>query len=222
MPASIGLWILRRACQQLAKWQWVSPAHRSLFMSVNLSGKQVAEPDLVAQIQQVLEETQLDARHLKLEITESVVMENAELAAQFFKRLKALGVQLSIDDFGTGYSSLGYLHRFPLDTLKIDRSFVGRIGEAAENIEIVRTIVSLADNMGMEVVAEGVETLGQLAQLRKLNCQYGQGYLFARPADAVSIDAWISQKPQWQANLYPSTVEYFVPAHTTVVQLKSA
>jgi EAL domain-containing protein (putative c-di-GMP-specific phosphodiesterase class I) len=106
--------------------------------------------------------------------------------------------------------------------LKIDRSFVGRIGEAAENIEIVRTIVSLADNMGMDVVAEGVETMGQLAQLRKLNCQYGQGYLFARPADAVSIDAWISQKPQWQADLYPSTAEYFMPAHTTVVQLKSA
>jgi diguanylate cyclase (GGDEF)-like protein len=222
MIAPIGLWILKRACHQLAQWQWASPAHRQLFMSVNLSGKQVAEPDLVAQIQQILEDTHLDPRHLKLEITESVVMENAELAAQFFKRLKALGVQLSIDDFGTGYSSLGYLHRFPLDTLKIDRSFVGRIGEAAENIEIVRTIVSLADNMGMEVVAEGIETLGQLAQLRKLNCQYGQGYLFARPADAATIDAWISQKPQWQADLYASSAEYFVPAHTTVVQLRSA
>ena len=222
MIAPIGLWILKRACQQLAQWQWASPAHRQLFMSVNLSGKQVAEPDLVSQIQQILEATHLDARYLKLEITESVVMENAELAAQFFKRLKALGVQLSIDDFGTGYSSLGYLHRFPLDTLKIDRSFVGRIGEAAENIEIVRTIVSLADNMGMEVVAEGIETLGQLAQLRKLNCQFGQGYLFARPADAASIDAWISQKPQWQAELYSATAEYFVPAHTTVVQLRSA
>ena len=222
MIAPIGLWILKRACQQLAQWQWASPAHRQLFMSVNLSGKQVAEPDLVAQIQEILEETHVDARHLKLEITESVVMENAELAAQFFKRLKALGVQLSIDDFGTGYSSLGYLHRFPLDTLKIDRSFVGRIGEAAENIEIVRTIVSLADNMGMEVVAEGIETLGQLAQLRKLNCQYGQGYLFARPADAASIDTWIAQKPQGQADLYPSSSEYFVPAQTTVVQLRSA
>jgi diguanylate cyclase (GGDEF)-like protein len=222
MIAPIGLWILRRACQQLAQWQWRSPAYRSLFMSVNLSGKQVAEPDLVSQIREILEETHVDARHLKLEITESVVMESAELAAQLFKRLKALGVQLSIDDFGTGYSSLGYLHRFPLDTLKIDRSFVGRIGEAAENIEIVRTIVSLADNMGMDVVAEGVETLGQLAQLRKLNCQYGQGYLFSRPADATSIDSWISHKPQWQAHLYASTGEYFVPAHTAVGQLRSA
>src|SRR5260370_14323618 len=191
-------------------------------MSVNLSGKQVGEPDLCAQIQQILEETHIDAWHLKLEITESVVMENAELAAQFFKRLKALGVQLSIDDFGTGYSSLGYLHRFPLDTLKIDRSFVGRIGEAADNIEIVRTIVSLADNMGMEVVAEGVETLGQLNQLRQLNCQFGQGDLFARPADAASIDAWISHKPHWQETLYPAANELPLPIQPVVVRLQTA
>src|SRR5712692_7914053 len=218
----IGFWILKRACQQLAQWQWQSPANRQLCMSVNVSGKQVAQPDLVGQIRRVLQETHVDARHLKLEITESAVMENAEMAAQLLKRLKDLGVQLSIDDFGTGYSSLGYLHRFPVDTLKIDRSFIGRIGEASENIEIVRTIISLADNMGMDVVAEGVETLGQLAQLRKLKCGYGQGYLFARPADAASIDTWIPQKPQWQVDLYPSAGEYFVPAHTTVVQLRSA
>src|SRR5207245_6751668 len=114
-------------------------------------------------------------KYLKLEITESAVMENAETAVQLLRRLKALGVQLSIDDFGTGYSSLGYLHRFPVNSLKIDRSFVGRIGEAAENIEIVRTIISLADNMGMEVVAEGVETLAQLAEPRKHKCQHRQG-----------------------------------------------
>ena len=222
MIAPIGLWILRRACQQLSQWQWKASAHRQLFMSVNLSGKQVAEPNLVGQIAEILEETHVEARHLKLEITESVVMENAELAAQLFKRLKALGVQLSIDDFGTGYSSLGYLHRFPVDTLKIDQSFVGRIGEASENIEIVRTIVSLAENMGMAVVAEGVETLGQLRQLRKLSCLYGQGYLFARPADAASVDAWISHKPQWQTDLFSPTAEYFAPAHTAMTQLRTA
>src|SRR5260370_25880615 len=186
MIVPLGIYVLRRACRQLAKWQWQSPASRSLFMSVNLSGKQVAQPELIGQIKEIIEETHVEPRHLKLEITESAVMENAEMAVQLLKRLKALGVQLSIDDFGTGYSSLGYLHRFPLDTLKIDRSFVGRIGETAENTEIVRTVVSLADSMGMEVVAEGVETLGQLAQLRKLNCQYGQGYLFSRPVDADS------------------------------------
>jgi len=217
----IGLWVLRRACEQLAKWQWQAPANRQLFMSVNLSSKQLAQSALVNQIRAILQETHVDARHLKLEITESAVMDNAETAVQLLRRLKALGVQLSIDDFGTGYSSLGYLHRFPVDTLKIDRSFIGRIGEAADNIEIVRTVVSLAENMGMEVVAEGVETLAQLSQLRKLNCQYGQGYLFSRPVDASAIDAWIARKPDWQSELFPAN-DYFVPATTPVVQLKSA
>jgi len=218
----LGLWILRKACQQLSQWQWQSPGNRSLFMSVNLSGKQVAQPGLVNQISDILEETHVEARHLKLEITESAVMDNAEMAVQLLNRLKALGVQLSIDDFGTGYSSLGYLHRFPVNTLKIDRSFVGRIGEAAENIEIVRTIVSLADNMGMEVVAEGVETLSQLAQLRKLNCQYGQGYLFSRPVDADSVSAWISRRPHWQETLYPATRDFIVPLQPAMAQLKTA
>jgi diguanylate cyclase (GGDEF)-like protein len=223
----LGLWILKRACQQLCKWQWQSPANRSLFMSVNLSGKQVAQPSLVSDIREILDETHVEARHLKLEITESAVMENAERAARILNRLKELGVQLSIDDFGTGYSSLSYLHRFPVNTLKIDRSFVGRIGEAAENIEIVRTVVSLAENMGMEVVAEGVETLSQLMQLRKLKCQYGQGYLFSRPVDAEMVDSWISKKPHWQETLFPSSGDYLVPAQPpaalpAVVQLRSA
>lgn len=223
----LGLWILKRACQQLCKWQWQSPANRSLFMSVNLSGKQVAQPSLVSDIREILEETHVEARYLKLEITESAVMENAEMAARILNRLKELGVQLSIDDFGTGYSSLSYLHRFPVNTLKIDRSFVGRIGEAAENIEIVRTVVSLAENMGMEVVAEGVETLSQLMQLRKLKCQYGQGYLFSRPVDAETVNSWISKKPHWQETLFPGTGDYFVPvqplpAVPAVAQLRSA
>ena len=213
----LGLWILKRACQQLCQWQWQSPANRSLFMSVNLSGKQVAQPDLVENIRDILDETHVDAKHLKLEITESAVMENAEMAARLLKRLKALGVQLSIDDFGTGYSSLSYLHRFPVNTLKIDRSFVGRIGEAAENIEIVRTVISLAENMGMEVVAEGIETLSQLTQLRKLKCQYGQGYLFSRPVDAQSVSAWISKKPHWQESLFPGAGDFFVPSQTAAV-----
>jgi EAL domain-containing protein (putative c-di-GMP-specific phosphodiesterase class I) len=146
-------------------------------------------------------------------------MENAETAVQLLRRLKALGLQLSIDDFGTGYSSLGYLHRFPVDTLKIDRSFVGRIGEASENIEIVRTIISLAENMGMDVVAEGVETLPQFSQLRALNCQYGQGYLFSRPVDAGSVDTWISRTPDWQAALFPKSE--FVTSPASMVQLRA-
>jgi diguanylate cyclase (GGDEF)-like protein len=213
----LGLWILKRACQQLNKWQWQSSANRSLFMSVNLSGKQVAQPDLVENIGDILKETRVDPRHLKLEITESAVMENADMAARLLKRLKGLGVQLSIDDFGTGYSSLSYLHRFPVNTLKIDRSFVGRIGEAAENIEIVRTVISLAENMGMEVVAEGIETMSQLTQLRKLKCQYGQGYLFSRPVDADSVSAWISKKPDWQESLFHGAADYFVPSQPVAV-----
>jgi diguanylate cyclase (GGDEF)-like protein len=219
----IGLWILRKACQQLAKWQWHVAGNRDLFMSVNLSSKQVAQPGLVTEIQDILEETDLEAKQIKLEITESAVMGNAEMSARLLKRLKALGVQLSIDDFGTGYSSLGYLHRFPVNTLKIDRSFVGRIGEAAENIEIVRTIVSLAENMGMEVVAEGVETLSQLTQLRSLNCRYGQGYLFSRPIDAESVTALITRQPHWQADLFPSlNEEQVAPQTTPVMHLVSA
>jgi diguanylate cyclase (GGDEF)-like protein len=207
----IGKWILRKACQQLCQWQWQSPNNRNLFMSVNLSSKQVSQPDLVAQISSVLEETSVDPKHLKLELTESAVMHNADMAARLLKRLKALGVQLSIDDFGTGYSSLGYLHRFPVNTLKIDRSFIGRIGEAAEN-------------MGMDVVAEGVETLSQLTQLRKLNCQYGQGYLFSRPVDAESVAAWISRKPHWQGDLFPTLMnEQYVPVKpANVVQMITA
>lgn len=217
----LGQWILQHACQQLCKWQWQSPANRSLFMSVNLSGKQVAQADIVGQLQQVLRDTGIEPHHLKLELTESAVMENAELAVTLLKRLKALGVQLSVDDFGTGYSSLGYLHRFPLDTLKIDRSFISRIDEAGENSEIVRTVVTLAENMGMDVVAEGVETLGQLVELRNLKCQYAQGYLFSRPVDAESAAVWLTKRPQW-TNLFPATNDDFVPAHSTVVQLRSA
>jgi diguanylate cyclase (GGDEF)-like protein len=221
MIVPLGLWILRRACQQLYQWQSQSSTNRSLFMSVNLSAKQVAQADLVLQISQVLEETHIDPSHLKLEITESAVMD-AEVAVQLLMRLKALGVQLSIDDFGTGYSSLGYLHKFPLDTLKIDRSFVVGVGEASEDNEIVRTVVSLAENMGMDVVAEGVETVGHLTQLRELRCQYGQGYLFSRPASAESITQWICGKPHWQSELFPPVINCILPAPLEAAQLRVA
>ncbi|MEP6635711.1 MAG: EAL domain-containing protein, partial [Acidobacteriota bacterium] len=138
-------------------------------------------PDLVAQVKQILDDTGLDAKYLKLEITESVVMENAEIASTMLMQLCGLGVHLCIDDFGTGYSSLSYLHRFPVKTLKIDRSFIGRMGPAGENSEVVKTINTLASNLGMEVVAEGVETEEQVAQLRSMKCAFGQGFLFSRP-----------------------------------------
>ena len=180
----IGQWVLRESCRQMRQWQGQFPASRPLIISVNLSGKQFTQPDLIEQIKQILQETGLDAHSLKLEITESVVMENAETASTMLMQLRALGAHLSIDDFGTGYSSLSYLHRFPVNTLKIDRSFINRMSASGENSEIVRAIITLAFNLGMEVIAEGVETEAQLSQLKALNCDYGQGYLFSRPVDA--------------------------------------
>ncbi len=185
----IGQWVLEEACRAVNTWQQQSVVHRNLTLSVNLSAKQVSQPDLLEQVSHALEQSGLDARSLKLEITESVVMENAEAATMMFKRLRALGVQLSIDDFGTGYSSLSYLHRFPLNYLKIDRSFVSRITETGENAEIVRTIVTLAHNLGLQVIAEGVETREQQKQLESVGCEYAQGYLFSRPVEHDSVKA---------------------------------
>ena len=187
----IGLRILRDACHQLRKWQHHSLANRDLIMSVNLSGKQLMQPDLIERIEEVLHESQINPWHLKLEITETVVMENPELAAVTLAKLRGLGVRLSIDDFGTGYSSLSYLNRFPVDTLKIDRSFVTSMNEADENLQIVKTIITLAGNLGMQVVAEGVETEEQLDQLRSLKCQYGQGFYFSKPLAGLDVDLFI-------------------------------
>jgi diguanylate cyclase (GGDEF)-like protein len=187
----IGLRVLRDACNQLRKWQQYSLSNRDLIVSVNLSGKQLMQTDLIDRIEEVLQESQINPWHLKLEITETVVMENPELAAVTLAKLRSLGVRLSIDDFGTGYSSLSYLNRFPVDTLKIDRSFVTSMNAADENLQIVKTIVTLAGNLGMQVIAEGVETEEQLEQLRSLKCQYGQGFLFSKPLDVTDVDLYI-------------------------------
>ena len=144
----------------------------------------------------MLRESQLDPWRLKLEITETVVMENSELAAITLAKLRELGVRLSIDDFGTGYSSLSYLNRFPVDTLKIDRSFVTTLSDAHENLQIVKTIVTLAGNLGMEVIAEGVETEDQLNQLKALKCQYAQGYLFSEPLEVAEAEMFIQRAAQ--------------------------
>ena len=188
----IGLWALQEACRQMREWQEQFPHARHLFMSVNLSARQFSNPDLIEQIKQALRTTGLDPRSLKLEITESVVMEDIETAIEMLRQLRALGVESSIDDFGTGYSSLSYLHRFHSTTLKVDRSFVSRMTDHSENIEIVRTILLLAQNLGMKVIAEGVETQDQLEQLRALSCDYGQGYLFSKPVNATSITKLLS------------------------------
>jgi diguanylate cyclase (GGDEF)-like protein/PAS domain S-box-containing protein len=188
----IGQWVLREACQQLRVWQEQFPSDPPLSISVNLSGKQFSQPDLIECISQILNETGLDAGSLKMEITESAIIENIDAAAMMLKRIKALGIRLSLDDFGTGYSSLSYLHRFPIDTLKIDRSFVSRIN-LPKNAEIVKTILTLAGNLGMDVVAEGVETREQVLQLTGMNCEYVQGYLLSKPIDGRAMRALISE-----------------------------
>ncbi|HEY0080636.1 MAG TPA: EAL domain-containing protein [Pyrinomonadaceae bacterium] len=189
----LGRWVLIEACRQMREWQKKYPRHPPLAISVNLSSKQFTQPDLLDQIKQALSETGLAPSSLKLEITESVVMENIDKATEMLKQLRALGVELSIDDFGTGYSSLSYLHRFPIDTLKIDRSFVTQMSDNDENTEIVRTIIMLARNLKMNVVAEGVETEQQLAQLISLGCGYGQGYYFSKPVDSEAVSQMLSE-----------------------------
>jgi diguanylate cyclase (GGDEF)-like protein/PAS domain S-box-containing protein len=189
----LGRWVLYEACRQLRQWQLQLSS--PLTVSVNISAKQFGQSDLIEQVQQILQETQLNPGSLKLEITESVLMDNSETATSMLLQLKALGVQLYMDDFGTGYSSLSYLHRFPVDVLKIDRSFINLMGKSSEGdlegIPIVQTILTLAQNLGMNVIAEGVEKTEQLAQLQKLKCIYGQGYLFSPPLASQSAESLI-------------------------------
>jgi diguanylate cyclase (GGDEF)-like protein len=185
----LGRWVLEEACRQMSRWQNLSLRDEPLQISVNLSCKQFLQPDLLEQVQEVLQETGLDPHSLKLEITETSVMENIETATRTLEQLQALGVEFSIDDFGTGYSSLSYLQRFPVNTLKIDRSFVSRITESEGTAEIVRTIMHLGQQLGMDVIAEGVETEQQSAQLRALGCKFAQGYYFSRPMDRSAAEA---------------------------------
>lgn len=189
----LGRMVLRDSCRQVAKWRREFPESLDTWISVNLSVKQFALPDIVEQVRSVLFESGLPGECLKLEITESVIMDNSSDASQKVLGLKDLGIRLSIDDFGTGYSSLSYLHQFPFDALKIDRSFVMRLGDAPERAAIVRTIIQLAQNLGMETVAEGVETRFQLGGLRSMGCRYGQGFLFGKPVPADEAAQWFGQ-----------------------------
>ncbi|MCI0423461.1 MAG: EAL domain-containing protein [Acidobacteria bacterium] len=192
MILAIGATVLREACGQMKAWQCQFGDRAPAIMSVNLSSKQLAQPGLIEEIEQTLQMTGLQASHLKLEITESSFMDSLESAIELLQRLRKMGIQLGIDDFGTGYSSLSYLYRLPVHTLKVDRSFVSRMGANGENSEIVRTIISLAHNLNLDVIAEGVETADQKLQLQALGCEYGQGYYFSRPIEAPSASALIA------------------------------
>jgi diguanylate cyclase (GGDEF)-like protein len=188
----MGLWILREAAGQMKRWLKQFRSQNDLTISVNLSGIQIAEPNLVPQVEQILSETELEPPNLTLEITESVLMRNPQAATEKLLQLKALGVRLHIDDFGTGYCSLSYLHDLPVDTLKIDRSFISRIGTEHEKGEILRTIATLAHNLGMEVIAEGVETAAQLSHVRSVKCESAQGFYFSRPVETKAAEALLA------------------------------
>lgn len=191
------LQVLRTACEQLTRWKRSRLAPRSLVMSVNLSASHLSQPDVVDQLNGIIEETGIDPSCLKLEITESAVMGNAEAVIEVLKKIQRLGVQLSIDDFGTGYSNLSYLHRFPIDTLKVDRSFVSTMEEGTENGEIVRSVIALAKALRLSVIAEGIESIHQFHQLRILGCEFGQGYLFSRPLPEKEATRLLEDPGRW-------------------------
>jgi EAL domain-containing protein (putative c-di-GMP-specific phosphodiesterase class I) len=200
----LGGWVLNEACRQLAEWQ--EQGHPDLMISVNVSSKQLASEGFIDAVSMVLVSHAIPSHSLKLEITESAIMENPEAGAAMLGELRGLGVRVGIDDFGTGYSSLASLHRLPLDVLKVDRSFVMKMEEAEENLAIVRTIVMLAKSLRLAVIAEGIETPGQCHQLADMGCQYGQGYLFARPLSVADADAFLRSSPLDLANLGRETV----------------
>lgn len=190
----IGEWVIEIACRQLRDWQQQGLADRDFTISINLSVRQFVQSDLIRQIDRILAETQVNPRNLKLEITESIILDNTATIANTLKSLRAREIHLSIDDFGTGYSSLSYLHAFPVDSLKIDRSFIQGLNQNSETLGLVPAIANIAKAMSMSVVAEGIETPEQLAQLRRLNCELGQGYLFSRPVPAEQATELLSSQ----------------------------
>jgi diguanylate cyclase (GGDEF)-like protein len=186
----LGWWVLQEACHQLSQWLSQFRSVPPLVMNVNLSAIQLKQVELLEKLEKVLQETRIPRNCLKLEITESCILETSTSEAQRLKQLKDLGIGLCIDDFGTGYSSLSRLHEFPIDTLKIDRSFVQSLSTSSG--ETVRMIVTLAHSLEMDVVAEGIETTAELEALKGLGCEFGQGYLFSPPVNSQTAGEWLN------------------------------
>ncbi|MBI5632533.1 MAG: EAL domain-containing protein [Nitrospirae bacterium] len=187
----LGEWILREACRQLKKWQNEYHADWPLKMSANVSGRQFLNDNFVDTLIGIIEETGIAADTLAIELTESIIMENLDFAVKAMNRLRDLGVKIHIDDFGTGYSSLSYLNKFPVTALKIDRSFIANMSLNDENREIVRAIISLAQNLKLEVIAEGIELSAHLNEVSSMDCHFAQGYFFSKPMAAPEMTAWM-------------------------------
>lgn len=183
----IGRWTLENSLGQAARWKCEHPKAAPLLLAVNVSGTQFDRPDLVGTVEAVLRDTRFPAQDLVVEITESAILDSSEHVMTALKELKGMGIRLCVDDFGTGYATLSSLHRFPFDHLKIDRSFVNQMITTRKTFELVRTVVSMAHGMGIESVAEGIETMDQANLLRVLGCPYGQGFLFAKPLAAAQV-----------------------------------
>jgi EAL domain-containing protein (putative c-di-GMP-specific phosphodiesterase class I) len=191
----LGAWVLETACREVVRWQREYPLHTPLTVSVNLSARQLQHATLVDDIRQILERTGLDPATLKLEITESVVVADTAHNLATLASLRALGIRLAIDDFGTGNSAMEYLLRFPVDTLKIDRSFIASLGQDERATALVHGIIRLAKSLGLHVTGEGIETDAQSYQLRTMGCDVGQGFLFARPLPAAELEASLRSSP---------------------------
>jgi EAL domain-containing protein (putative c-di-GMP-specific phosphodiesterase class I) len=193
----IGKWVLFEACRQIREWQAAHPRAEPLTIGVNLSVKQFSQPDLIDQIRSALETTGASPASLRLEITESAIIDKGRVAISILSRIRELGVQVYLDDFGTGYSSLSYLHGLPIDAIKIDRAFVSSMDTDDKNLQLVRTILTLAQIVGVRAEAEGISTAEQLRELRALNCEQGQGYLFSAPIPREAVDEVLLANPVW-------------------------
>ena len=195
MIVPIGWWVLREACYRTSEWQRLFPMDPPLSISVNISGKLFSRPEMANRIADMIEESGIQPGSLRLEITENAIMDHGEAALSALSYLRSLGVKLHIDDFGTGYSSLSYLQRFSYDSLKIDRSFVNRMSEKGDSNAIVKTICALGEMLGMQVIAEGVETKAQLRELVAMRCPEGQGFWFAKPMETSAVGGFLAKGP---------------------------